>query len=147
MSSSLGREHLKWLLRWENQVLVEQSLSCWGLNSSVRLYSLDLSYTVKNPRRDFSNGFLLAEILYRYYPTEVQLHSFENVNSIERKRQNWSLLMKLFKVGCMLLLTALLYCWYTWSFWSAFNCREKGFQLKKLLLMLLYQQTVMQQWR
>jgi hypothetical protein len=48
--------------------------------------------------RDFSNGFLFAEILSRYYPNDVTLHSFENVISIERKRANWVVLAKLFKV-------------------------------------------------
>lgn len=51
--------------------------------------------------RDFANGFLFAEILARYYPADVQMHSFENVASMQRKKQNWSLLEKFFKVSCM----------------------------------------------
>ncbi|KAF5825585.1 hypothetical protein DUNSADRAFT_8367 [Dunaliella salina] len=59
--------------------------------------SLDLSYPVKNVRREFANGFLFAEVLSRYFPADVHMHSFENVSSTERKKSNWTLLTKLFK--------------------------------------------------
>jgi CH-like domain in sperm protein len=49
--------------------------------------------------RDFSNGFLVAEVLSRYFPSELSLHSFDNMASnVLRKRDNWSLLDKFCKV-------------------------------------------------
>lgn len=61
------------------------------------LHSLDLAYSIKNPRRDFSNGFLVAEIFSKYYPQEVKMHSFDTGLSISAKLSNWGLLEKLFR--------------------------------------------------
>ncbi|XP_065667377.1 spermatogenesis-associated protein 4 isoform X5 [Hydra vulgaris] len=60
------------------------------------LQSLELSYPIHNSKRDFSNGYLIAEIFSWYYPQEVQMHMFQNGKSIESKISNWSLLQKLF---------------------------------------------------
>ncbi|KAJ9468716.1 hypothetical protein DIPPA_16375 [Diplonema papillatum] len=58
--------------------------------------ALDLSYSLKNPKRDFSNGFLVAEIVSRYWKG-VPMHSIDNGTAIPKKRDNWETLQKIFR--------------------------------------------------
>merc|ERR1719235_2286646 len=60
------------------------------------LQSLQLSVQVRNVRRDISNGYVVAEVLSKYFPSKVQLHNFDKGSAIDKKLANWQLLQKVF---------------------------------------------------
>ncbi|KAM6923419.1 spermatogenesis-associated protein 4 [Xenentodon cancila] len=54
------------------------------------LHTFNLSFYPKNVRRDFSNGYLMAEIFSHYYPRDFSLHSYDKGVSLSAKLKNWS---------------------------------------------------------
>jgi len=61
------------------------------------LQSLDLSFSIKNPKRDLTNGYVVAEIFSRYFPKDVDMLTYENGLRLEAKVDNWEQLFKLFR--------------------------------------------------
>ncbi|CAK9071737.1 Spermatogenesis-associated protein 4 (Testis and spermatogenesis cell-related protein 2) (Testis spermatocyte apoptosis-related gene 2 protein) [Durusdinium trenchii] len=59
------------------------------------LQGLDLSYSVRHVKRDFSNGFLFAEVFSRYYESDVNVHGFSNGTGSSAKNDNWFQLRRL----------------------------------------------------
>jgi len=61
------------------------------------MQGLDLSYSVKDYRKDISNGFLIAEIVSRYEPGRIPMHAFENTQNAARRDNNWNQLHLFFR--------------------------------------------------
>lgn len=59
------------------------------------IQTLDLPLTIKQPKRDLSNGYLFAEMCARYWPG-FEMHSFENRLGRPNKEANWKVLRKYF---------------------------------------------------
>lgn len=66
------------------------------------LQSLDLSHPVRNPRRDFANGFIAAEIVCRYFDDRyLSMRGISQSTSADARRRNWEQVhTALMKVGC-----------------------------------------------
>ncbi|XP_042626116.1 spermatogenesis-associated protein 4-like [Cyprinus carpio] len=60
------------------------------------LQSLELSFFPKNVRRDFSNGYIVAEIFSWYFPRDFHMHSYDNGASLAAKQSNWSQIERFF---------------------------------------------------
>ncbi|KAK7922217.1 hypothetical protein WMY93_009119 [Mugilogobius chulae] len=58
------------------------------------LHNLQLSLAHNNVRRDFSNGYLVAEILSRFYPKVFLLYSYKNGAGLSIKLDNWRRIQK-----------------------------------------------------
>lgn len=55
---------------------------------------LDLTYSIRNLTRDLANGFIIAEILSRYYPKEIKVYQFYNGLNLSKKLDNWERIAK-----------------------------------------------------
>jgi hypothetical protein len=51
-----------------------------------------LSRAKRNITRDFSDGVLLSEVLYHYFPKMVELKNYSAANSVRQKLYNWQTL-------------------------------------------------------
>jgi hypothetical protein len=53
------------------------------------IQNLNLEYSFKDIKRDLVNGYFIAEIFSKYYPSKISMHSFTNSNSSKVKDDNW----------------------------------------------------------
>lgn len=61
------------------------------------LQSLNLTYKINNPKRDLTNGWVIAEIFSRHYPDEIEMYQYDNGFKLDKKINNWEHLGKFFK--------------------------------------------------
>ncbi|KAL5012731.1 hypothetical protein ScPMuIL_011282 [Solemya velum] len=61
------------------------------------IQSLDLTWQIKTPKWDITNGYLIAEIFSWYFPQDIQMHSYNNGTSLDSKQRNWALLKEFIK--------------------------------------------------
>lgn len=47
---------------------------------------------------DFANGFLIAEIVSKYHPSDVSMHAFDTGTGMKAKKGNWDVLGRVFSV-------------------------------------------------
>lgn len=62
-----------------------QSLFAW-------VDEFKLTRPKRNFTRDFSDGVLAAQILKNYFPKHVEIHNYQNANSVNQKMANWDTL-------------------------------------------------------
>ena len=61
------------------------------------IQNLNLEYSFKDIKRDLINGYFIAEIFSKYYPSKISMHSFTNSNSSKVKDDNWNQLVLVLK--------------------------------------------------
>ena len=62
--------------------------------------------TGKNVRREFSNGYLVAEILSLYEPQDFLLNAFGQETALDKKIVNWNMLKQIFAKRSMSMIPA-----------------------------------------
>ena len=61
------------------------------------IQSLNLQNSLRDLKRDLINGFYIAEIIKKYYPRQISMHSFTNSENRQQKKSNWLMLKLTFK--------------------------------------------------
>lgn len=91
--------------------LLIQLLEMSGLPREVNkwLQSFNLSRTVRRPKWDFANGYLVAEILSWYHPDEVMLSIYKTGDSVADKFYNWWTNRGVFRCICLTVPEELVY--------------------------------------